>query len=66
MFFFQLLILFILAMVEYSLDLDIPDYVFEDPTFQAMSDATTDIMTWPNVSIDYPSLLLTPLTRLVY
>jgi len=53
-------------MVEYSLDLDIPDYVFEDPTFQAMSDATTDIMTWPNVSIDYPSLLLTPLTRLVY
>jgi len=36
------------AMVEYSLDLDIPDYVFEHPTIRAMSDATTDIMTWPN------------------
>lgn len=38
------------AMLEYSLDLDIPDYVFEDPIVKAMSDATTDIMTWPNVS----------------
>ncbi|KAF5363252.1 hypothetical protein D9756_001012 [Leucocoprinus leucothites] len=36
------------AMVEYSLDLDIPDYIFEDPTVVAMSEATTDIMTWPN------------------
>ncbi|KAF9476263.1 terpenoid synthase [Pholiota conissans] len=36
------------AMVEYSLDLDIPDYVFKDPTVMAMSDATTDITTWPN------------------
>ncbi|KAF9476267.1 terpenoid synthase [Pholiota conissans] len=36
------------AMVEYSLDLDIPDYVFKHPTVMAMSDATTDIMTWPN------------------
>ena len=39
----------ILAMVEYSLDLDVPDYVFDHPTIRAMSDATTDIMTWPNV-----------------
>jgi hypothetical protein len=38
------------AMIEYSLDLDIPDCVFEDPTVIAMSQATTDIMTWPNVS----------------
>ena len=40
-----------LAMIEYSLDLDIPDHVFENPIVRAMSDATTDIMTWPNVSI---------------
>ncbi|KAF8883528.1 isoprenoid synthase domain-containing protein [Infundibulicybe gibba] len=36
------------AMVEYSLDIDLPDYVFEDPTVIAMSEATSDIMTWPN------------------
>ncbi|KAK1217827.1 hypothetical protein PQX77_019500 [Marasmius sp. AFHP31] len=36
------------AMVEYSLDIDLPDYVFEDPIFIAMSKAISDIMTWPN------------------
>ncbi|KAL0576974.1 hypothetical protein V5O48_005016 [Marasmius crinis-equi] len=36
------------AMVEYSLDIELPDYVFRDPIFIAMSQATTDIMTWPN------------------
>jgi len=36
------------AMVEYSLDLDIPDSVFQDPIIRGMSDATSDIMTWPN------------------
>ncbi|EIM81486.1 terpenoid synthase [Stereum hirsutum FP-91666 SS1] len=36
------------AMIEYSLDLDLPDYVFRDPVVIAMSEATTDIMTWPN------------------
>ncbi|KAL0573035.1 hypothetical protein V5O48_008928 [Marasmius crinis-equi] len=36
------------AMVEFSLDIDLPDYVFEDPIVIAMSHATTDIMTWPN------------------
>ncbi|KAF5374321.1 hypothetical protein D9758_004657 [Tetrapyrgos nigripes] len=36
------------AMVEYSLDIDLPDYVFQDPTFIAMSQAISDIMTWPN------------------
>ena len=37
------------AMVEYSLDLDMPAHVFEDPVVKAMSDAAIDIMTWPNV-----------------
>ncbi|KAK7459648.1 hypothetical protein VKT23_009630 [Stygiomarasmius scandens] len=36
------------AMIEYSLDIDLPDYVFEHPTIRAMSDATNDLMTWPN------------------
>lgn len=45
----------ILAMVEYSLDLDLPDYVFRDPVVIAMSEATTDIMTWPNVRVLQPS-----------
>ncbi|KAG2145439.1 terpenoid synthase [Suillus bovinus] len=36
------------AMVEYSLDLNLPDIVFENPIIKAMSDATTDLMTWPN------------------
>jgi len=36
------------AMIEYSLDLDLPDEVFEHPIIQAMSDATNDLMTWPN------------------
>jgi hypothetical protein len=37
------------AMIEYSLDIDLPDYVFEHPIIRAMSDATNDLMTWPNV-----------------
>lgn len=41
-----------LAMVEYSLGIDLPDFVFEHPIIRAMSDATTDIMTWPNVSVN--------------
>lgn len=36
------------AIIEYSLDLDLPDEVFENPIIQAMSDATNDLMTWPN------------------
>ncbi|KAF8553877.1 terpenoid synthase [Imleria badia] len=36
------------AMVEYSLDLDLPDEVFESPIIKGMSDATNDLMTWPN------------------
>jgi len=36
------------AMIEYSLDLDLPNHVFEHPTIVAMSEATNDMMTWPN------------------
>ncbi|KAH9856154.1 terpenoid synthase [Lenzites betulinus] len=36
------------AMVEYSLDLQIPGYVWDHPVLQEMSKAVVDIMTWPN------------------
>ncbi|KAI0705976.1 terpenoid synthase [Cerioporus squamosus] len=36
------------AMVEYSLDLKIPEYVWNHPILQEMSKAVIDIMTWPN------------------
>ncbi|KAI0334296.1 terpenoid synthase [Cubamyces sp. BRFM 1775] len=36
------------AMIEYSLDLQIPEYVWEHPVLQEMSKAVIDIMTWPN------------------
>ncbi|KAI9061898.1 terpenoid synthase [Trametes sanguinea] len=36
------------AMVEYSLDLQIPKHVWEHPVLQEMSTAIVDIMTWPN------------------
>ena len=38
-----------LAIAEYSLDLDIPDHVFEHPIVKAMSNATSDMMAWANV-----------------
>lgn len=37
-------------MVEYSLDLQIPEHVWDHPILQEMSKAVIDIMTWPNVS----------------
>ena len=40
---------FTLAMVEYSLDLQIPEHVWDHPILQEMSKAVIDIMTWPNV-----------------
>ena len=36
-------------MVEYSLDLNIPEHVWDNPVLQEMSKAVIDIMTWPNV-----------------
>lgn len=47
-------------MVEYALEIDLPDFIFEDPIIRAMSDATTDIMTWPNVRSKRIYLFCTP------
>ena len=44
---------FPLAMVEYSLDLQIPEHVWDHPILQEMSKAAIDIMTWPNVRCEY-------------
>lgn len=37
------------AHVEYALDINLPDYVFNDPAFIELSTAATDIMAWQNV-----------------
>jgi len=37
------------ALLEYSLDLDLPDSVFEDPVFIEVDKAAVDIMAWQNV-----------------
>jgi len=36
------------AMVEYSVDIQVPDEVFKDPTVRAMLEAIHDLMAWPN------------------
>lgn len=36
-------------MVEYSLDLQIPEHVWDHPVLDGLSKAAIDIMTWPNV-----------------
>ncbi|EMD32747.1 hypothetical protein CERSUDRAFT_24251, partial [Gelatoporia subvermispora B] len=36
------------AMVEYSLDLQIPEHVWDHPILDGLSKAAIDIMTWPN------------------
>lgn len=52
------------AMVEYSLDIKIPEYVWDHPVLVGLSRAAIDIMTWPNVSVSYyilHNLILTSL-----
>ena len=38
-------------MVEYSLDIKIPEWVWDHPILVEMSHAVIDVMTWPNVSV---------------
>lgn len=38
-----------IATVEYSLDINLPDYVFEDPVYVEIDKAAKDIMAWQNV-----------------
>lgn len=38
----------IIAMIEYSVGIQLPDEVFEDLTLQSLLEAANDLMTWPN------------------
>lgn len=38
------------ALIEYALDIDLPDFVVEDPLIQALNQGTNDLVTWSNVS----------------
>lgn len=37
------------ALIEYSIDLRIPEGIWEHPSLKAISEAALDLMTWPNV-----------------
>ncbi|TCD60657.1 terpene cyclase [Steccherinum ochraceum] len=41
------------AMVEYSLDIKIPEWVWDHPILVGMSHAVIDVMTWPNDLISF-------------
>lgn len=41
--------IFALALVEYTMDIDLPDFIFEDPLVIEMSDAIFDLSIWANV-----------------
>jgi hypothetical protein len=45
---FALLMRMDAAIIEYAVQADLPDSVFEHPTVIAMSETATDILTWPN------------------
>jgi hypothetical protein len=44
------------ALMEYTVQASIPDHVFEHPTMIKLSQAITDILTWPNVRPYFPIL----------
>ncbi|KAL0569394.1 Alpha-muurolene synthase [Marasmius crinis-equi] len=41
------------ALVEYALDIDLPDEVAEHPTIMALGEATNDLVTWSNDIFSY-------------
>ena len=44
-------------LVEYSLDLELPDDVIEHPVIVALNQGANDLVTWSNVSATFPPLL---------
>ena len=38
-------------LIEYSLDLELPDVVTEDPVIVALNQGANDLVTWSNVSV---------------
>ena len=45
-------------LIEYSLDLELPDVVAEDPVIVALNQGANDLVTWSNVSIISACLFL--------
>jgi hypothetical protein len=40
-------------LIEYALDIDLPDYVVEHPTIKALNQSTNDLVTWSNDIFSY-------------
>ncbi|KAJ7355856.1 terpenoid synthase [Mycena albidolilacea] len=41
------------ALIEYALDIDLPDFVFDDPVIMALNQSTNDLVTWSNDIFSY-------------
>ncbi|KAK7038245.1 terpene cyclase [Favolaschia claudopus] len=41
------------ALIEYALDIDLPDFVVEDPIIMALNQSTNDLVTWSNDIFSY-------------
>ncbi|KIM48679.1 hypothetical protein M413DRAFT_83524 [Hebeloma cylindrosporum] len=41
------------ALIEYALDIDLPDFVVEHPVIQALNQGTNDLVTWSNDIFSY-------------
>ncbi|KAJ7143181.1 isoprenoid synthase domain-containing protein, partial [Mycena crocata] len=41
------------ALIEYGLDIDLPDFVADDPVIMALNQATNDLVTWSNDIFSY-------------
>ena len=37
--------------LRYALDIDLPDFVVEDPIIMALNEGTNDLVTWSNASL---------------
>ncbi|KAF7327684.1 Terpene cyclase [Mycena kentingensis (nom. inval.)] len=41
------------ALIEYGLDIDLPDFVAEDPVIMSLNESTNDLVTWSNDIFSY-------------
>jgi hypothetical protein len=48
-------------LIEYSLDLELPDDVIEHPVIMALTQGANDLVTWSNVSAISPPLFPNPI-----
>ena len=50
-------------LIEYALDIELPEYVVNHPIIKALNEGSNDLVTWSNVSImtlySWPTSLLT-------